>query len=209
MDTDPGGNLPAEHLTIDQLVARNMRRWRLAAGLTQDELGARLGWTGLRAAANVSAAERSADPARDARRFDAQTLTELSLALSVPLVAFFFPPDDDGQRARYMFTAAGRDYDMSDLMALAVMTDSPDDQPVMQAYRQAFTALAGRYLDDEWQLEVGAWLRPIEEKELRAERADRLLDAAQQLRRDRDALGRAAAELELLAAAIDPKEEPR
>ena len=128
MDTDPGGNLPAEHLTIDQLVARNMRRWRLAAGLTQDELGARLGWTGPRAAANVSAAERSADPSRDARRFDAQTLTELSLALSVPVVAFFVPPDDDGQRARYMFTAAGRDYDMSDLMALAVMTDSPDDQ---------------------------------------------------------------------------------
>lgn len=207
MDTDPGG-IPSEHITIDQLVARNVRRWRLAAGLTQEELGARLGWTGPRAAANVSAAERSADPSRDARRFDAQALTELSLALSIPIVAFFFPPEDDGQRVRYLFTAAGDERDMSDFMALSVMTDSPDDQPVMQAYRQAWTALAGRYLDEEWQLEVGSWLRPIEEPELRAERAERLRDAAQQLRDDRAALGRAAAELDDLARAIDPKEDP-
>lgn len=200
MDSEPD-TLPVKQVTIDQLVALNIRRWRRAAAMTQQELGDKLGWS----AANVSAAERSSDPSRDARRFDAQTLTELSLALSVPLIAFFFPPEDDGQRARYVFTADGREHGMSDLMALAVMTDSEDDQPVMEAYRRGFTAAVGRYLDEEWQQEVGAWLRPIEEKELRAERAERMRGAAQRMREDWDATLRAAAELDSLADAIDPQ----
>src|ERR1700690_800863 len=99
MDSRPGGP-PAEQVTVDQLVALNIRHWRNAAGLTQADLGGRLGWS----AANVSAAERSADPARDPRRFDAQTLTEIALALGVPLAALFLPPGDDGERACYLFT---------------------------------------------------------------------------------------------------------
>src|SRR5450755_4005243 len=96
-----GPDLPAEHVTIDQIVARNMRHWRRTAGMTQEELGARLGWSDR----NVSAAELSSDEKRDRRRFDAQTLANLSLALCVPLIAFFLPPDDDGFPARYIFTS--------------------------------------------------------------------------------------------------------
>jgi transcriptional regulator with XRE-family HTH domain len=208
MDTDPGGNLPAEHLTIDQLVARNMRRWRNAAGLTQDELGARLGWTGPRAAANVSAAERSADPTRDARRFDAQTLTELSLALSVPLIALFFPPEDDGEQVSYVFSEPQGERDMGDLMGLVVMTDSDDDQPVMEAYRERFRAAVHHYLDEKWRPEVAAWLAQIEERQLRADRAERMRAAADRMREDRDAIDRGADELDSLADAIDPQEDP-
>ena len=139
MDSSPEG-APAEKVSVDQLVAMNIRHWRTAAGLTQAELGERLGWS----AANVSAAERSVDPARDARRFDAQTLTELALALGVPLAALFLPPDDDGKRATYCFTAAGRTWGMADLMELVVMPDSVDDSPLLEAYRERFNAAAMR-----------------------------------------------------------------
>lgn len=139
MDNSTDG-APVEKVSVDQLVALNIRHWRNAAGLTQAELGGRLGWT----AANVSAAERSADPARDARRFDAQTLTELALALGVPLAALFLPPDDDGQRASYCFTATGRTWDMGDLMELVVMPDSVDGSPLLEAYRERFNAAAMR-----------------------------------------------------------------
>jgi transcriptional regulator with XRE-family HTH domain len=139
MDSSPDG-APAEKVSVDQLVALNIRHWRTAAGLTQAELGERLGWS----AANVSAAERSVDPARDARRFDAQTLTELALALGVPLAALFLPPDDDGKRVSYCFTATGRTWGMGDLMELVVMPDSVDDSPLLEAYRERFNAAAMR-----------------------------------------------------------------
>jgi len=187
---------PGRHVTIDQLVAANMRHWRIAAGMTQEELGQSLGWS----AANVSAAERSADSSRDPRRFNAQTLTDLSLALSVPLIALFLPPEDDGTAARYTFTGAGTEHDMGDLTGLVVMTDSDDDAPVMQQYRRRLMAAAGRYLDERWQDEVARWLRTIEPAELRAERAGRL-------RAGRDGLLRAAAELDSIAGIIDPAKE--
>lgn len=139
MDNSPDG-APAEQVSVDQLVALNIRHWRKAAGLTQAELGERLGWT----AGNVSAAERSVDPSRDARRFDAQTLAELSLALGVPLAALFLPPDDDGERVSYRFTATGRSWGMGDLMELVVMPDTTDDSPLLEAYRERFNAAARR-----------------------------------------------------------------
>jgi transcriptional regulator with XRE-family HTH domain len=139
MENSPDGP-PAEKVTVDQLVALNIRHWRNVAGITQAELGERLGWS----AANVSAAERSVDPARDARRFDAQTLTELALALGIPLAALFLPPDDDGERASYRFTAAGRTWGMGDLVGLVVMPDTTDDSALMEAYRARFNAAARR-----------------------------------------------------------------
>jgi transcriptional regulator with XRE-family HTH domain len=192
------GNIPVERVTVDQVVARNIRHWRRAAGLTQDELGQKLGWS----APNVSAAETSANPARDARRFDAQTLTHLSLALGVPLVALLLPPPDDGERAEYVFTGPDREYDMGDLMALVVMTDSDDDAPAMEAYRQRFRMASSRYLDPTWQSEVAAWLREAEDARLRSDRAERLRVMAAQVRAERD---REARELESLADAIDPQ----
>jgi transcriptional regulator with XRE-family HTH domain len=139
MDSRPSG-LPVEPVTIDQVVALNVRHWRIAAGLTQAELGERLGWS----AAVVSAAERSAVESRDRRRFDAQTLTELSLALGVPLAALFLPPPDDGERASYRFTAGGRTRAMEELMDLVVMPDTLGDSPLLGAYRRRAEAAARR-----------------------------------------------------------------
>jgi len=197
MDSEPE-KAPERHVTIDQLVAGNIRHWRRAAGMTQEELGRRLGWS----SANVSAAERSADPARDPRRFDAQALTELSLALDVPLSALLLPPEDDGEAVTYVFTGPEGEYDMGDFMELVVMTDSSADTPAMADYRHRFRAAAHRYLDPAWVAEVASWLRGIETAELRAERAERL-------RAERDGLIRSARELGSIADAIDPQADPR
>lgn len=139
MDNSPEGP-PAERVTVDQLVALNIRHWRVVAGLTQAELGERLGWS----AANVSAAERSVSDGRDRRRFDAQTLAEIALALGVPLAALFLPPPDDGERASYQFTAGGRTWGMGDLMELIVMPDTIGTSPLTEAYRERFQAAAMR-----------------------------------------------------------------
>jgi transcriptional regulator with XRE-family HTH domain len=197
MESEPG-KAPERHVVIDQLVAANIRHWRRIAGMTQAELGRRLGWT----AANVSAAERSADPARDPRRFDAQVLTEFSLALEVPLIALFLPPEDDGEAAAYVFTGPEGEYDMGNFMEFVVMTDSGADSPAMDGYRHRLRAAAHRYLDPTWQAEVASWLRDVEGAEVRAGRAERL-------RAERDAMLRAAAELDGIASAIDPQADPR
>lgn len=167
-------DLPGRHVTMNQIVAMNMRHWRRTAGMTQEELGEKLGWS-FRA---VSAAERTA-ASKDGkgRLFDAQTLTELSLALSVPLIALFLPPEDDGNGQRYLFHSGERDadcLDMGDLMGLVVMTDSDDDSDTMAAYRYRFTAAVDRYLDPEWAKEVARWLRNLESEEVRAIRIEHL-----------------------------------
>lgn len=197
MDSEPD-KAPARSVTADQIVAGNIRHWRRAAGMTQEELGRRLGWS----AANVSAAERSADPARDPRRFDAQALTGLCLALGVPLLALFLPPQDDGDAASYVLTGPEGEYGMSDFMELVVMTDSDSREPAMDDYRHRFRDAAHRYLDPEWYAEVASWLRDLEAPGLRAERAERL-------RAERDAMIRGARELGSIADAIDPKADPR
>lgn len=153
MDSSPDAP-PEEQVTVDQLVALNIRHWRTAAGLTQAELGKRLKWS----AANVSAAERSVSDARDRRRFDAQTLTELALALGVPLVALFLPPADDGERARYQFAALGCSWDMGKLMELVVMPDTTDESALMDAYRDRFTSAARRAATGPaWEHLVSRW----------------------------------------------------
>ena len=186
----------ATPVDMDQIVAMNIRYWRRAAGMSQEHLGKLLGWS----AANVSAAERSADEKRERRRFDASTLTALSLALSVPLIALFLPPEDDGTAKRYLFQAPDGERDMGDLMALVVMTDSDDDSHVMLAYRQRFQLAADTYLDEEWARAVGSWLRNLESAEVRAIRTARMRT------RQAEAL-RAAAEWGSLADAIDPERD--
>jgi transcriptional regulator with XRE-family HTH domain len=181
---------------MNQIVASNVRHWRRQAGMTQEELGERLGWS-FRA---VSAAERTA--ARmdgKGRLFDAQTLTELALALRVPLIALFLPPDDDRHEQRYLIHSREQDadcLDMSDIMERVVMPDSDDDSDLMAAYRHRFTTAVTAYLDPEWSKEVARWLQDLESGEERATRAAHL--------RNRQAeLLRTARELGDLATAID------
>lgn len=187
----PQEGIPVVPVTADQLVAYNFRHWRRAAGMTQEEAGAHLGWT----AANVSAAERSWDGHRDRRRFDAQTLTEMALALGVPLAALFLPPPDDETGARYRVSAGSRQYAMRDIMALVVMPDNDDETPVMDAYRERFNADAARYLDPEWAAVAGRLLGAGASPDARAVMAARLKDERAGLLRTAELLGTFAAGL--------------
>jgi transcriptional regulator with XRE-family HTH domain len=188
------------HLDADQIVAMNLRYWRRMSGMTQEELGDLLGWS----AANVSAAERSADEKRERRRFDASTLAALSLALRIPLIALFLPPDDEGAGKRYLLPALPGDPDgdtelsMKELLAFVVLPDTAETGDVMADYRYRLTNAADRLLDPGWAKEVARILRPVESAEMRARRAERL-------RLRRDDLLKAAAEYGDLADAIDPE----
>jgi transcriptional regulator with XRE-family HTH domain len=180
---------PFERVTADQVVAMNIRRFRIAAGITQGELGELLGWT----ATNVSAAERSADPARDRRRFDAQALTEIAAALGVPLVALFLPPPGDGDAARYLLATRSGDSDMAAYMEALVMPDSDSDGPAMEAYRDAINAASRRYLTPDWADRVAAWLSAgmspqerADEVQILRDRRRELLDTAAVLERIAD-----------------------
>jgi transcriptional regulator with XRE-family HTH domain len=187
-------NAHARLLTANQVVAWNLARFRGAAGLRQRELGEILGWTNQA----VSEAERSFDGKR-IRQFDAQELTEIALALGVPLIALFLPPDDDGDSARYFVAGAGgKEHDMADLMARAVMPDSDDDAPAMQVYRNRLRAAVTRYLDPEWADDLAGWLREVEDDDLLADRAERLRAQGQQLMD-------AAIEFGTLASAIESR----
>jgi transcriptional regulator with XRE-family HTH domain len=190
METNAGP--PVREVTVNQVAAWNTARFRRAAGLTQEQLGARVGWS----FHSVSEAERSWDGTR-ARKLDAQELTVLALALGVPVTALFLPPDDDGVTTRYVITGdCGTRYEMRDYLALAVLPDNDDGTPVMAAYRNRFNAAAGRYLDPEWAAAVAAWLPGSGSPARRADLAARLRD------RERDALT-AAAEWGQLADAIE------
>jgi transcriptional regulator with XRE-family HTH domain len=165
--TDTSGR----RVTINQVVAHNVMRFRKAAGLTQEELGERLGgWT----KAAVSAAERSWDGKR-IRQFDADTLAALATALGIPLLALFLPPDA-GEGERFLFRAHERGAPpstMADLMAL-IMPDNDDDTPAMQAYRERLVAAAGTYIDPGLSEDVGRWLQDATDAELRAQRLERI-----------------------------------
>jgi len=191
---DDYSGLPCEHVSVNQIVAINMRRWRRAAGLTQEELGNRIGWTG----ANISAAERSAEPGRDKRRFDADTLVALARALRVPLAAFFLPPDDDGIGKRYLFHPLPDVCEGMSVLVSMLVSDPGDDDPV--AYREAYVAAVDGYLD------------PVRGAELAAHRQG--LDTAGQrkavlerLRWQRDALASLVGDLDQMAESIASKED--
>lgn len=189
------GDLPAVHVTIDQVVAFNVRHWRKAAGMTQEELGEQIGLSG----ANMSAIERSADTGRERRRFDAQTIALAAIALGVPVIALFLPPAGDGVTRRYLFTApAGtieRDLNMTDLMQ-AVIPDMGYETPVLDAYRKRFHAAITYYTDPEFASQVARSLREATPAEVRAEQAARL--------RERQAeLENAAKEFADIAAALE------
>lgn len=187
MDPD----LPERHVTADQVVAANIRRFRRAARMTQAEAGAVVGWS----AASFSAAEKSADPGHERRRFDAQAVTDIAAVLGVPVSGLFLPPGDDGTAARYLITAGGTVLDMSEYMTGLVMPDSDAETPQAAAYRDAFRAAAYRYLSPEWAARAAGWLA--------AGTAEERADVAGMLREDQQALMRAARRLGDLAAQIE------
>ena len=124
--------LPERTVTVNQLVAYNMAFYRKAAGLTQEELGARLGgWS----AASVSAAERSWDSSR-VKKFDADEIASIAAALGVPVIAFFLSPEDDGTAVRYVVHLPGSEADRHRDYAAAVLPAYDIDSPAMTAFRR-------------------------------------------------------------------------
>lgn len=100
-DAEPRSDagLPARVVTLNQLVGYNMRWFRQAAGITQEELGRRLGgWSKV----VVSAAERSWDGQR-VRKFDADEMTRIASALGIPVIALLLPPVDADTAVDYDF----------------------------------------------------------------------------------------------------------
>lgn len=190
--SDEYDELPAEDVTIDQVIAWNMRHWRRAGGMTQEELGRHIGWS----AANVSAAERSVEEHRDKRRFDAQTITGIAAALCIPVVALFLPPEDDGRGKRYQWhTSRGRPRGMASLMEL-VLHDNDHETDVMDEYKARFRSFTAAYLGEEWGAEVGRWFAPPDDKEAR-------LEAAALFRSRQAALLQMAAEQESIAVFLE------
>lgn len=71
-----------------QIAAINMRRYRTQAGLTQEELGERIGWS----KASVSAAERTVDATRK-RAFALRDVDLVATALGITPVQLITPPE--------------------------------------------------------------------------------------------------------------------
>ena len=202
MDTENGrppdpDELPGEHKTVNQIVARNIACYRKAAGLTQEELGELLGGRSKR---NISADERSWDGGHT-REFNAHELAALAAALDVPIGAFFLPPEDDGVTVRYEFHLHDQGsacMGMGDLMAM-VMPDSDSGSRAMDAYRRRLTAAVRDYMGPRWSKEAEHWTESITEPELRAE-------AAGELREEREVLLRIAARHARVIKTYEPGE---
>jgi transcriptional regulator with XRE-family HTH domain len=128
--------LPERTLTMSQLVAYNMGAFRKAAGLSQQELGERVGgWS----AASVSAAERSWD-SRRIKVFDADDIAKIADALGVPLIALFLPPEDHGTAVRYVFSKPdSHDNDLKHLLDM-ILTWPDSDSPGMREFRRRLMA---------------------------------------------------------------------
>lgn len=131
------------------LVAYNMARWRQASGMTQAALGEELGgWT----KGAVSAAERSWDGTR-VRKFDADEIATLASIFSVPILAMFLPPPDDGTAARYAISGGDGPVPLEEYFTYlwtdpSLVAVSPAaDTPAAAAYRQAAVTAAARYAD--------------------------------------------------------------
>lgn len=130
------GSLPARRVTINQLIGYNVTFLRRAAGLTQDALGKRLGWSG----SSVSAAERSWEGVR-VRKFDADEIVKIAAALGVPVLALLLPPPDAGTAVDYSFDfGAGAAVGVAELLA-NVAPSYGRETPALAAFRERLIAL--------------------------------------------------------------------
>lgn len=135
-----------QSVTINQVVGYNMSWYRKKAGLTQEDLGQRLGgWTKVA----VSAAERSWDGKR-IRKFDADELVAIARALGIPVPALFLPPDNAGTAVKYELAGSSGNLQatlLTDLLPYFLPT-SGDESPVMAAFRNRLMALGAGFLTE-------------------------------------------------------------
>jgi transcriptional regulator with XRE-family HTH domain len=199
-ENDTGTDAPEQLVTVNQIVAWNIAWFRHEARLTQAELAGRLGWPQNK----VSEAERSWSGKRT-REFDAHTLIALSLALRVPVNAFFLPPLDDGTDVTYLIRPAGQpDLDMGDLVYASLPAGSAGagetDESILAAYRDRLVNAIGRYAGGDWASEAASWF-------VRLFGAEVLPELVFRLRAQRSALLASAGELEMMAGAFEKAAE--
>jgi hypothetical protein len=137
--------LPERLVTPNMLIALNMTRWRVAADLTQEQLGEQLGdWT----KTAVSAAERSWDGKR-VRQFDADLVVRLAAIFGVPVSAMYLPPADDGEAYRYLVDTGVRTIPAGDFFGdfSGVVPRSLfiDVTAAHRSYENALVAAVARY----------------------------------------------------------------
>lgn len=149
-------------VTPDQVAAWNMAYWRKKAGLTQEQLGKRIGWT----YTAVSEAEKTWDSGR-IRKFNAPLLLSLAAALGVPLTALLLPPEDTGP---YEITLGGGTTALMEL----IMPDLDAETPVLEAYRERMRRAAVAWLAPDLAADVSRLLGVIDDGELAAVTAARL-----------------------------------
>jgi transcriptional regulator with XRE-family HTH domain len=141
--------LPERRVTPNMLVAYNMARWRAALGLTQEQLGERLGGWGKTA---VSAAERSWDGKR-VRQFDADLIVRLANIFSLPIPALFMPPPEDEETVRYVVDTGNGTVRMGDFFAVSLLAvaDFPAaESGIFRVYDEVLVAATAKY--------TGSWL---------------------------------------------------
>jgi hypothetical protein len=205
-------DLPGRHLTINQIVARNLIYFRKAAGLTQDELGEQIGWS----KAIVSAAERSWDGKR-VRQFSADDIVTITGALGIPIVAMFLPPEDDGVDLRYLVDLPVKRYrggavlnvcfTMHDLMQHVVadpagITSEAGDYPVLERYWNRYVSSINSYLRADAVGELADYVEDLGTEERIVEHLARLrgqYDTLREMISDNDHIQAALTE-KLLAA---------
>ncbi len=174
-------------------MAYNVARWRKAAGLTQQQLGDRIGLS----ENAVSEAERSFAGART-RQFDADLLAGIAVALGIPVVALLLPPPG------CTFRAPGAYLDRMALMQL-LFPDSDAATAVMGEYRDTWNDAAMELIgDDPGQAAlIARWM---------SDTAERRAEVAASLRAEGDAAvlagQRAAAKFSAIADAIEQGEAP-
>lgn len=150
--TGEAPELPYRLLSVNQVVAWNVARYRKRAALTQELLGELLGWT----ASAVSDAERSWDSGRT-REFDAQLLTDIALALGVPVLALLLPPEGDGTEAHFEVRHRDGAIPVADYVEHALVPDPGDGEPA-DDYRDRYTAAVHRYLQPEAAAYAARWM---------------------------------------------------
>lgn len=141
MDDHPDySGLPGEVVTPDQIVAANLRYYRLEAGLTQKELGDLLGLS----FKNVSAMEQSRQPGTPPRRFNAEDLVRIATVLGIPVPALLMPPPDEGISRRYLVQQDSRTLTMADYAGyISSDPDADDPHPLAAAYVRRWSEVYG------------------------------------------------------------------
>lgn len=138
--------LPERRVTANMVIGYNIAYFRRVAGATQEQLGEPLGWTKVA----VSAAERSWDGKR-VRKFDADEILRVAGVFGIPIAALFLPPEDDGEKVRYVIDDGDQDEQatMRRLLELAMSDPIDSDSPIMQAYEDRLVSAVNTYLDSE------------------------------------------------------------